>query len=284
MSSKKIYRVYKKEESDRLVGIADCQKRILSMFGRFCEFCDEHSISVFLLWGTLLGAKRGGKIIPWDDDVDLGASNDDFNKLLELREHLSKYNLKLVHFSINPHIHSNEIRIYEDGLYELCESNTKTYIKPVYIDIFPFCKVSKNDETDIIVNKIRKYSSLLIAKETRWKSTNVFKAFLRFIYRCLLSVVSSYRLHLRIEKCITRLYDGSSDYEITFPDTFHNVKINYFEKDSFTELEPIMFEDIKCLVPAKSDYVLTKAYGNWKVPKDRSSGKIFEKHYLIRKQ
>lgn len=282
MRKQKIYSVYKKLEHDQILNVRECQNHLLDMFKRFIQFCNDSNVSVFLLWGTLLGAKRGGKIIPWDDDIDLGISPDDFARLLELKDKLPNYGLKLIHYSNNSHIHSNEIRIFEDGFYEMSESSLKTYLKPVYIDIFPYCRVSSNNKTSNLISKIRRCTNKLIVKETKWKSTSLFKAFLRFLYKCILVFSSSYSLHKRIDKYVGLLYDGSNDYELTFPDTFHNAKINYFYKDSFERLVNIDFEGIKCLAPEKACEILTIAYGDWEKPKDRSGGKILEKKYLLR--
>lgn len=41
---------------------------------------DKYNIEFWLDWGTLLGAVRGGRIIEWDNDVDLGVKADVFKK------------------------------------------------------------------------------------------------------------------------------------------------------------------------------------------------------------
>ena len=54
---------------------------ILKMFDAFCK---ENNIRYFLVFGTLLGAIRYKKFIPWDDDVDVLVPREDYERLLSL--------------------------------------------------------------------------------------------------------------------------------------------------------------------------------------------------------
>ncbi len=52
-------------------------KQILEMFGKY-------DIRMFLEGGALLGARRHRGFIPWDDDIDLGVTRSDFNRLMDI--------------------------------------------------------------------------------------------------------------------------------------------------------------------------------------------------------
>lgn len=59
----------------------------------FDEFCKKNNIRYFLAYGTLLGAVRYKKFIPWDDDVDLLIPRDDYNRMIELFQDTERYRL-----------------------------------------------------------------------------------------------------------------------------------------------------------------------------------------------
>ena len=50
------------------------------------KICREHDIKYFICGGSMLGAKRYGHSIPWDDDLDIGMLREDFDKFRKVCE------------------------------------------------------------------------------------------------------------------------------------------------------------------------------------------------------
>lgn len=70
--------------------IKNVELGILQMFDSFCR---ENNIRYYLAFGTLLGAIRYKKFIPWDDDVDVLVPREDYDRLLTLFQDSERYHL-----------------------------------------------------------------------------------------------------------------------------------------------------------------------------------------------
>lgn len=61
-------------------GILELQDKILEIAKYIHDFCEEHGIEYCLMGGSALGAKRHGGFIPWDDDLDIFMTPDNYEK------------------------------------------------------------------------------------------------------------------------------------------------------------------------------------------------------------
>lgn len=59
------------------------KKEIYNILCVFDSFCKKHDIKYMLGYGTLLGAIRHKGFIPWDDDIDVVLTTDEYFKLRE---------------------------------------------------------------------------------------------------------------------------------------------------------------------------------------------------------
>lgn len=64
--------------------LRDYQMKELEFTQKILKMLEPYGITAFLEGGALLGAMRHGGFIPWDDDIDVGVTRKDFNKLMEI--------------------------------------------------------------------------------------------------------------------------------------------------------------------------------------------------------
>lgn len=84
---------------------------ILQIFTDINKVFKKHSISYFFVFGNLLGLMRHNDLIPWDDDVDICVSKEDFQKILDSKRDLNKLGLDVEKFP-NLGVVKNILRIY----------------------------------------------------------------------------------------------------------------------------------------------------------------------------
>ncbi len=65
-------------------GILELQDKILEIAKYIHDFCKEHNIDYCLMGGSALGAKRHGGFIPWDDDLDIFMTPNNYEKFRDI--------------------------------------------------------------------------------------------------------------------------------------------------------------------------------------------------------
>lgn len=127
-----------------VVNIKELQAKLLEMIKDFDIFCSKNNLSYCLCGGNVLGAVRHKGFIPWDDDIDVQMSREDYNKLLAVFKDNDKYTLQKdnIDYPLNfSKLRANNTTFIEDIPYK------KKYRKihqGVFIDIFPVDKVAKS--------------------------------------------------------------------------------------------------------------------------------------------
>lgn len=116
------------------------QEKCLELLLEFDKLCKENKITYWLDGGTLLGAKRHGGFIPWDDDVDLCLPIQDYIKVLDLLSETCKTNSKRLLYFYGSDFSSwldyyGDTNLLTDGLF------------PVRIDLLPVKYIPDNEES-----------------------------------------------------------------------------------------------------------------------------------------
>jgi phosphorylcholine metabolism protein LicD len=133
-------------EGENLVQAEQLLSDVISVF----ESCN---VTYWLEGGTLLGLRREGRLLPWDDDLDISIHESEKNKLALLQQTLKKNG-----FRLRTRRFTNDSDVFRNGDLRMLKIRTKRFfglIKgKVCLDVF--IKYTKEDKTYWeIANKVK---------------------------------------------------------------------------------------------------------------------------------
>lgn len=134
------------------------KSKLIGLFKRFIEFCDEFSINYFCAGGTTIGAIRHHGFIPWDDDIDLFMMRVDYNKLLALKEELKKSGIGLEGIQCDGKF-ATFLKIWDMNT-TIWELEEIPFVYGIYIDVFPLDYT--DDSRDQFLQKYKKRRRLCL--------------------------------------------------------------------------------------------------------------------------
>lgn len=109
------------------------------------RICEKHGIRYFLDCGSMLGAVRHHGFIPWDDDMDIGMIQEEFERFVQVApEELGK-EFYLDYYPINKQcsVLYAKIRLLGTTFIEHT-SNVNNPHNEIFVDIFPYIGCSGN--------------------------------------------------------------------------------------------------------------------------------------------
>lgn len=71
---------YLRNGLDNSYGISDLQDKLLELMVYIDGFCSKHGIEYCLAYGSALGAERHKGFIPWDDDIDILMTIEEYSR------------------------------------------------------------------------------------------------------------------------------------------------------------------------------------------------------------
>lgn len=254
----------------RRLSFEEFQNETIEVFKKINEEFIKNEITWFAHAGTLLGAIRNNKQIPWDDDIDMAMTASDFysnrDKILEI---VNKYNFRLVDRKDNLGMVLTKLICNEEVIVEY---NGMDFIKSTFIDIFYFIPVKKRsnfrDYRWFIYNRIififsdfwKPLPSYKMKKGVLVKES-FFAHLFTFIGRIFISPI----LFLRIkEKRMLTKSVKKKNYDLFALNEGASNVHQYIRKDELLEWE---FEGVKILIPGSYENDLKVKYGeNWITP------------------
>lgn len=242
------------------------QDKILETMKFIDKLCREHGIVYYIMGGTALGAVRHSGFIPWDDDLDIFMTPDQYKKFKTVFENSNSEQFILQEWRTDKkYLEYAKIRMNGTTFIEDNFKERKDMHHGIYVDIMILHKVPENKFIQKIVYYESKFVTLYGLSQRNWKpkskSQEVVLKSLKFM-PC--------KLMARIAYSHIYRYDNRKDnykycYWIT-PAKFRN---GLFDKTFFEKPIDIPFEDTNLLGSEKIKEYLEYRYGDYmKLPSE----------------
>ena len=233
------------------------------------RICKKNGIKYFLTGGTLIGAVRHKGFIPWDDDIDLGMTRNDFEKFLKVCKRELNDNYYLDYYKINKHNPKLYAKLKrKDTLFiENSIKNVKKLDNGIWIDIFPYDNIEEfNSENHIAKNNFRINVEKLAGLKCGIKS---YLSEYRKEHKLKMLFIDSFlkvcplKILLGIaEKKLSSDNNDNSKYLSNMTGGLELSKETHLRTDIFP-LVKLEFEGKKYYCPKEYNKILTKVYGDY---------------------
>lgn len=258
-----------------MINLKEFHESLLDILVEFDKICRNNNIKYSLAFGTLLGAVRHRGFIPWDDDVDVLMTRQEFDKFclvckkelgnnyfLQSKQTEERYPYNLLRIRKN-----NTAMIYSEWKYSGIHQG-------IYIDIYPYDNVPNNK----ILRVAQKIFLIFMAPLRVSRNEVIFKNGgkkkmnkLFFIAKNSLYLVCSLfprKLIDKVENCVIRLFNNTECRQkgmiceggmLMYPDS----SIKLIDANILNEYTTIEFENKKFMCIKDYKTLLSLWYGDY---------------------
>jgi len=244
-------------------GLVELQNEILDIIVYIDYLCKKNKIEYCLMGGSALGAKRHGGFIPWDDDLDVFMTPDNYEKFRNIfKKHGDKDKYYLQEQGLT------------DGMVTIpkLRMNSTTYIEEtvkewdmhhgIYVDIFILHKCPNNKLLQLYQCMWAKY---IILRALSNRGYNRKKGIVGLMLKSMKIFPKRFLLRKALKE-VYRYRNKTTDYYCNFlgKATF---KKSIYKREWFENLIYVPFEKAQLKVPAKLHEFLSERFGDYmKVP------------------
>lgn len=254
----------------------ELHSKMLDMIKDIDILCKKHDIEYYLIYGSALGAVRHKGFIPWDDDFDIGMTDDNYFKFLKVCEKeldKNKYYIQTPEKEKNYYLSFAKIRDITTTLIEKSNSDIEiTY--GVFIDVFPLVGVPENKLKRMLLKINRAF--MLSA------NINVINnKFLKLIFDIILKIFGRKNILTYCTKnCFKyKCKDYNKWVSICDGDGFD---INEVDSNVMGSPKYVKFEDTMLPIPNNEDEYLKKIYNDYmRIPTEEEIKKKEHTPYLV---
>lgn len=262
--------------------LKEIQHNSLQVLLHVHDFCVKHNIQYSLAYGSLIGAVRHKGFIPWDDDIDIIMTRENFDRFL--KEYQSSDDFMLV----SPNDKKSFI-----AFARVCDmKNTQIvtripwskYTTGVWVDIFPMDSISDNEEEHKkrFKSLYRSWEITSVARGAKanamnhdnWGKSNGLIWLKKVIFLNGIFVRPSTKRY--ISRITSPKYANSSHCaQLACCDEY-----GFYEKKDFEEYTTLEFEGHQLMAIKAYDKVLRMLYGDYMQLPPEKDRKPKQSHFI----
>lgn len=244
--------------------IKKLQEKELEILKEVDRLCKKNGIKYSLAYGSAIGAIRHQGFIPWDDDVDIMMSIENYKKF----QSIVNIDLNSEKFYYQNYMTEKHGFLMWD---KIRMNNTTSIIKgqdniPIHygicIDIFPLFKFPKNKKLQLKHIKLMKKSFILLDTELYnfgHKRTTFKGKIIYFIINLIPRKIRKKIIQKNIEKVSS--YNGEFDKYVDYSDIYNRVL--EYPKEIMNGFVDMKFENEVFPIIKQYDKFLKIAYGDY---------------------
>ena len=255
------------------LSIEQLKKNELDILIEIDRFCREHEIQYSLAGGTLLGAVRHKGFIPWDDDIDLMMTREQYEKFITLfSKETGRY--RVITYQNNPQYNYMYAKVVDSQTKVVEDYNFPVDELGVFVDIFPVDSIGNTvQEAKQKLKKVKFKKFLCVASCWEHFYINSNRSLLRQIPRFCFFLMSRFinvrNTNKQIEKYFS--FDEKMEYWGCVCGAYEEREI--LKKDIFTEYADLEFEGFQFMSIRDYDSYLSSLYHDYMKlpPKDKQA-------------
>lgn len=240
--------------------VRDLQNKILEVMKFIDKVCRDNGIVYYIMGGTALGAIRHGGFIPWDDDLDIFMTPQDYEKFRTVFDKLKSEKFVIQEWKIvDNYLEYSKVRMNGTTLIEHNFADKKDMHHGIYVDIMILHKVPLDVRVQKKIYYQSKFVTLLGLSQRNWIPKTKGQALALKVLKILPKSALANWCYRNIYKYDNLTQDYKWCYWIT-PASFNK---GLFNPEYFQSPIDIPFEDAQLIGSKYITEYLTARYGDY---------------------